>query len=157
MKATTHEGERGVVKIGVIADTHQFWHPRIVEIFSGVDEVWHLGDVGDARILENLRAISPRLSVVEGNNDYNLTLPSSLTLEREGARFYLIHIDLIHPPSEIDWVLHGHTHVPRQEQVGRVRYFNPGSAGKANRGAPLSVGLLIKRPGTSWVEQVIRL
>ncbi len=102
-------------RIGVIADTHDRWLPRVAELFRGVDEIWHLGDVCREPVLDELRALSPRLSVVLGNNDYELDSPVSLDLERGEERFHLIHIlpRRILPAS--DWLLFGHTHRPADE------------------------------------------
>jgi len=45
-----------------------------------------------------------------------------------------------------DILLHGHTHVPRDEMVGSVRILNPGTVGKPNRGAPASYAWLRLTP-----------
>jgi predicted phosphodiesterase len=50
-----------------------------------------------------------------------------------------------------DFLLHGHTHVPRNERVGGCRILNPGSLGKANKGAPASWAWLeIGTRGVRW-------
>jgi predicted phosphodiesterase len=57
-------------------------------------------------------------------------------------------------------LIHGHTHVPRDEMVGSVRVLNPGTIGKPNKGAPRSrAWLRIKPDGTfSWeIVPVARL
>ena len=41
-----------------------------------------------------------------------------------------------------DLLFHGHNHIPRDEVIGGVRVLNPGSAGKANKGAPPSYAWL---------------
>jgi len=130
--------------IGVIADTHSRWVPRVAELFKDVDEIWHLGDVCDENILDELRSINSRLSVVLGNNDFNLSSPVSLDLERDGERFHLIHILPRRMPLDTEWLLFGHTHHPADEIHNGVHLFNPGSAGRANKGAPLSVGFLTR-------------
>ena len=50
--------------IGVIADTHDRWIPRVAELFREADEIWHLGDVCGEPILDELRAINSKLKVV---------------------------------------------------------------------------------------------
>src|SRR5271169_4561158 len=96
--------------IGVIADTHDRWIPQIAELFRNVDEIWHLGDVCQEPILDELRAINSRLTVVLGNNDHTLDSPLSLNLERGGEYFHLIHIPPRHISTENNWLLFGHTH-----------------------------------------------
>jgi putative phosphoesterase len=144
-------------RIGVISDTHNRWIPRIGELFGGVDEIWHLGDVCQESILDDLRAINPRLTVVLGNNDFGLTFPASLDLERGGERFHLIHIPPRRLPCDTDWVLFGHTHRPANEIENNVHLFNPGSAGLANKGAPLSIGFLTRKKGGKFKAEIVLL
>jgi predicted phosphodiesterase len=97
-------------------------------------------------------------TVVLGNNDSPLSgLPLTLDLKRHGETFHLVHI----PPRKItiesDWLLHGHTHVPRDERINGVRVFNPGSAGRANKGAPLSVGFLTKTGAAPYQAEIVLL
>ncbi|MEM1060104.1 MAG: metallophosphoesterase family protein [Verrucomicrobiota bacterium] len=150
------ESPSNVYTIGVIADTHNRWKPRIEEYFADVDEIWHLGDVCREEILDQLRGLCPQLHVVLGNNDFGIDYPLSRTLERNGEVFRLIHIPprRMPPPGECDWLLHGHTHVPRDETVDGVRVFNPGSAGLANKGAPTSLGFLRSVDGGPFTTEV---
>lgn len=142
-------------RIGVLADTHDRWIPAIADLFGNVDEIWHLGDVCHEPILDELRAINPQLTVVLGNNDSSLHFPLSLDLERGGERFHLVHI----MPRRIvsgssDWLLFGHTHRPANEIHNGVHLFNPGSAGLANKGAPLSVGFLVREKGKKFRAEI---
>lgn len=143
--------------IGVIADTHDRWLPRVGELFRNVNEIWHLGDVCREPILDELRAINPRLTVVLGNNDFDLTSPMTLDLERGGERFHLVHILPRRMPPETDWLLFGHTHRPADEIHNGVHLFNPGSAGRANKGAPVSVGFLTREKGGKFRASVVLL
>ncbi|MEI9997860.1 MAG: metallophosphoesterase family protein [Verrucomicrobiota bacterium] len=133
--------------IGVIADTHDRWLPRVVELFAGVDEIWHLGDVCHEPLLDELRAINPKLTVVLGNNDFGLDYPLTRDLVRGGERFHLVHILPKRIAATSDWLLFGHTHRPLDEVHNGVHLFNPGSAGRANKSAPLSVGFLSRAKG----------
>ncbi len=143
--------------IGVIADTHDRWLPRVAELFKEVDEIWHLGDVCEEPILDELRAINPKLSVVLGNNDFNLSSPITLDLERGEERFHLIHILPRRMPPDTDWLLYGHTHRPTDEMHNKVHLFNPGSAGRGNKGAPVSVGFLRREKGKKFKCSVVAL
>jgi len=143
--------------IGVIADTHDRWMPQVAELFKKVDEIWHLGDVCQEPILDELRAINPKLSVVLGNNDFDLTSPVILDLERGGERFHLIHILPRRMPPATDWLLYGHTHRPADEMHNNVHLFNPGSAGRGNKGAPVSVGFLTREKGKKFRANVVEL
>ncbi len=143
--------------IGIIADTHDRWLPRVAELFKNVDEIWHLGDVCQEPILDELRSINPKLQVVLGNNDFSLHSPVSLDLERGGERFHLIHILPRHIPATSDWLLFGHTHRPADEIHNQVHLFNPGSAGRANKGAPISVGFLTREKGGKFRASTVLL
>ena len=131
-----------VSKILVIADTHDKLPSRVTELAKDVDEIWHLGDVCDQIILDELRAIGPRVTVVRGNCDYNSEWPLVVDLRRGGLRFRLQHIPPEQPPTDIDIVLHGHTQVPRNERRGNVLFLNPGCVTRPNRGSPRSVAEL---------------
>jgi uncharacterized protein len=133
--------------IGVLSDTHNRLHPRVPELLAGVDEIWHLGDVCHAPLLAQLELICPQVLVVQGNNDDTLDFPLHLELQRAGEDFYLMHIPPRQAPVTRGWLLCGHTHVPLDELRGGVRWFNPGSAGLANKGAPLSLAILSREPG----------
>jgi putative phosphoesterase len=143
--------------IGVIADTHNRWLPRVAEIFADVQEIWHLGDVCEESILDELRAITPHLTVVLGNNDFAINYPLTRQLERHGERFHLIHIPPRRWPLDTDWVLFGHTHVPLNQREGKLHLFNPGSAGRATKGSPLSVGLLEKNGDAPYQARIVLL
>lgn len=143
--------------IGVIADTHGKLPLRVAELFQGVDEIWHLGDVCEEPILDELRMINPRLTVILGNNDHDLDYPLMLDLTRHAERFHLVHIPPRRLPRETDWVLFGHTHRPLSEMNDGVHLFNPGSAGRANKGAPLSVGFLRRKAGEKFRAEVVLL
>jgi len=54
-------------------------------------------------------------------------------------------------------VLHGHTHVPRNERRGNVLFLNPGCVTRANQGAPPSVAWLRIVNGTiNWELAILQ-
>ena len=121
----------------MIADTHGRLPERIIGFLREADEIWHLGDFCDLGTLAACRAIGVPFLAVLGNNDCGLDLPEWLELERGGKVFQLVHIPPRRmPPGGV--LLHGHTHVPRDEMVGGCRVLNPGTVGKPNKGAPAS-------------------
>jgi hypothetical protein len=91
-------GERPVLTIGVLADTHvpdrmNELHPNIVRLFSeaGVGHILHAGDVCSPAVLEALRSIAP-VSAVRGNRDWLLPgLPLAQTVELGGVQVGLMH------------------------------------------------------------------
>jgi putative phosphoesterase len=42
----------------------------------------------------------------------------------------------------VDVLLHGHTHVPRNERLGKVLFLNPGCVTRPNRGSAASAARL---------------
>ena len=129
-------------RIFVLADTHNRLPERVKEIARGADEIWHLGDVCTETIIDELRAVRPRITVVRGNCDSNLDWPLVVDLERSGLNFRLQHVPPDQTPNDVDVVLHGHTHFPRNERRGSILFLNPGCVTRANQGAPPSVAWL---------------
>jgi len=135
------------MRIAVFSDTHDRFPVGLADRFSSgaADEIWHLGDVCEPSGLVEFEQIGVPLFAVRGNCDWEGKWPLSLTLEREGLRFYLTHI----PPSRSDLphgvhaVLHGHTHQPRDEVIGGLRWLSPGSASQPRGGT---------RAGFAWLE-----
>ena len=134
-----------MAKIFVLADTHNKFPQKIADLAKDADEIWHLGDLCAERILDELRAIGPPVTLVRGNCDSNFEWPLVVDLAREGLKFRLQHI----PPEprtlareDVNVVLHGHTHVPRNERRGDILFLNPGCVTRANQGAAASVAWL---------------
>src|ERR1700726_1145043 len=131
-----------MLRIFVIADTHNKLPQKIIDLARDADEIWHLGDVCAEIILDELRAIGPSVTIVRGNCDSNSEWPLVVDLKREGLRFRLEHIPPDVSPDDVDVVLHGHTHVPRNEKCGEVFFLNPGCVTRPNQGSPASVAWL---------------
>jgi hypothetical protein len=129
-------------RIFVLADTHNRLPQNVIDMAESADEIWHLGDVCNESILDELRAVGPQVTIVRGNCDSNGDWPLVVDLVRGGLKFRLQHIPPDRSPSDVDVVLHGHTHVPRHEKRGNVLFLNPGCVTRANQGAPPSVAWL---------------
>jgi len=130
------------MKIFVLADTHDKLPANLESLARDADEIWHLGDLCAPGILQSIETFGPPVIVVRGNCDSNSDWPLTIDLKRNGVRFRLVHIPPDQAPENIDVVLHGHTHVPRNECLRQVRFLNPGCVTRPNRGAPPSVAFL---------------
>ena len=130
------------LRVLVLADTHDHLPSNPEQLAEGADEIWHLGDVCAPGILLSLKGLGVPVTVVRGNCDSNPEWPLIVDLERNGIRFRLVHIPPSRSPENIDVLLHGHTHVPRNERVAGVLFLNPGCVTRPNRGAPASVAHL---------------
>ena len=146
------------LRIFILADTHDKVPANLESLAAGADEIWHLGDVCAPSVLQMIETFGPPVTVVRGNCDSNSDWPLTRDLNRNGIRFRLVHIPPDDPPENVDVVLHGHTHVPRNEILGAVRFLNPGCVTRPNRGAPPSVAFLeIARDGEStWRLRTLR-
>jgi hypothetical protein len=144
-------------KIFVLADTHNRLPEKVSAMAAEADEIWHLGDVCAERILDELRALGPPVTLVRGNCDSQMEWPLVVDLERGGLKFRLQHIPPERPPENIDVVLHGHTHVPRNERLRGVLFLNPGCVTRPNQGAAASVAWLELQDGKlNWRPVGIR-
>jgi putative phosphoesterase len=139
------------MRIAVLSDTHDRMPPALPARLAAADEIWHLGDVCDPMLLMDLEALGRPLFVVQGNCDANPGWPMTRELERAGVRFHLTHIPPPFAPRGVHAVLHGHTHVPRDEMRDGVRWLNPGCITRP-RGCPASYAWLEVARGkiTSW-------
>ncbi|MDR1146959.1 MAG: metallophosphatase family protein [Verrucomicrobiales bacterium] len=148
------------MKIAVLADTHDRLPAAVIDQIraADVDEIWHLGDVTRPSVLDDLLTVSASLRVVRGNCDHAHDWPLTIDRTISGICFRLQHIPPAarQCPADIDILLHGHTHVPRDETVSGIRFLNPGAIGKSNRGAPPSFAFLTVSDGrVGWeVRQV---
>ena len=147
-----------MLKIAVIADTHDYYPTGLPGRLAAADEIWHLGDVCEPEVLAEFEQLGKPLHVVLGNNEAHNLWPLSLLLEREGWRFFLTHIPLQRTPAGVQVVLHGHTHVPRDEtDAAGVRWLNPGCISRPNRGAPASFAWLTVSAGQPLDWKVVPL
>jgi putative phosphoesterase len=131
------------MRIAVLADTHDRYPPGLPGRLRGADEIWHLGDVCDPALLVEFEQLGAPVRVVLGNCDWYSGWPPELRCEHTGRRFLLTHIPPARAPRGIDVVLHGHTHLPRDETDAHgVRWLNPGCITRPRRGA---------RPSFAWL------
>jgi putative phosphoesterase len=148
------------LRIFVLADTHNRLPKNVKEMARDADEIWHLGDVCSEAILDELRALGPRVTVVRGNCDSNFEWPLIVDMLRGGLKFRLQHIapePRTVSREDVDVLLHGHTHVPRYEKYGNVLFLNPGCVTRPNRGSPPSVAWLEIADGTiTWKLVLLR-
>jgi uncharacterized protein len=142
------------MRIGVISDTHGLLRPEAVSALRGVDHVLHGGDIGGEDVLSALREVAP-VTAVAGNIDGFRCGEAGETARvvLGGVRFFLTHIldrparprgevqaELRREPADV--VIFGHSHLPHDEVLDGVRYFNPASAGPRRFDYPVSVGML---------------
>ena len=139
--------------IGVISDTHGLLRPEAVAALAAVDHILHAGDIGDAAILDRLRAIAP-LTAIRGNVDVAGPcgqLPATEAVELAGKLFYLVHaiedLDIEPQAAGVAAVIYGHSHRPAIEDRNGVLFLNPGSAGPRRFNLPVTLAKILVADG----------
>jgi len=146
--------------VGILSDSHgrSLLVRKALALFDslGASYVIHCGDVGGEPVFDELvgRACTfvwgncdvPTAGLLEYLNSVGLPLPSATPaiLSLDGARLAVLHG---HEPQfaratsdlHVDYLLHGHTHVRRDERVGGMRVINPGAL---HRASPKTVATL---------------
>ena len=141
-----------MTRIGIISDTHGLLRPGVADLFANVDHILHAGDVGGEHVLRALRELAP-VTYVGGNNDDGSDGLDIVRVTLGGMRILLTHIlpKPEKPRAEViaslkkqpaDVVVFGHSHLPHNEVIHGVTFFNPASAGPKRFSNPILVGLL---------------
>ena len=131
-------------KIGLISDTHNFLHPKINHYFENCDEVWHAGDIGNYKIIEQLE--NKNIRGVYGNidgKDIRMNFPKELNFQIEKVNVYITHIggcpkkyskEIIEKikTKKPNLVICGHSHILKvmYDHDNQHLFINPGAAGK---------------------------
>ena len=147
------------MKIGVIADTHvrelNDLPRKLVEALMSVDMIVHAGDYTHKRLLDELKTLGA-FKGVYGNTDpkeIRIELPAVNLFKVEGFKIGVTHPAEGGSPvrmeerirkkfNEIDIIIYGHSHKPRNVTVNDVLYFNPGSPTDSSRVPFKSFGIL---------------
>ena len=142
-----------MTKIGVISDTHNFFHPSVPEHFKNCDEIWHAGDFGTIEIAEQIlrcqvtqNGRTPTLRGVYGNidgNDIRSVYPLQIVFMCEEVKVMIRHIGgyppRYNPETKKELLLHhpqlfisGHSHILKIKFDEKLNclHMNPGAAGK---------------------------
>lgn len=151
------------MKLGIVSDTHGLLRPEVLPALAGVEQILHLGDVGNASILDKLARIAP-VHAVRGNVDHTGrcgSLPETDVLLFADHYLYLLHdlgtLHLDPAAAKFSAVLYGHSHQPRIEHRKGVLYFNPGSCGPRRFELPVTLGLLHLEPGLEPRAEIVPL
>src|SRR5437660_10849951 len=103
--------------IGLISDTHGLLRPEALQALNGSELIIHAGDVGDPKILEQLRRLAPVVAV-RGNVDSGACaeLPETAVAQAGSALIYglpdLKELDLQPAAAGFAKGVGGHSHKP---------------------------------------------
>jgi uncharacterized protein len=152
----------GVIRVGVISDTHGLLRSEVLKALQGAEHILHAGDVGDAAILDALRAVAP-VTAIRGNIDEGgpcSYLPPTELAELSGKNIYMLHdvkkLDLNPEAAGISAIIFGHSHKPVVELRRGVLFLNPGSAGPRRFELPVTLAWLLIEDG-NLSAQIIHL
>lgn len=136
-------------KVGIISDTHGVLPPGVHNLFDGVDQIVHAGDIGDEDILAELEALAPVVAVY-GNTDIGLLrrrLMERAEFSLDGYNIIVAHLPLFFGTETAPTIrISGHTHKPLILQRGDSMLINPGSAAFPRGEYNSSVALLSLSP-----------
>lgn len=139
--------------VGILSDNHGHCKPvrQAVRLFDqlGVTHIIHCGDVGGMDVFDEI--IDRPLTFVWGNTDMpnssiyayldvvNIKPPSDVPvlITLDDKRFAVFHGHEVAfeyaQELDVDYVLHGHSHVKRDENINGLRFINPGALHRAAR------------------------
>jgi putative phosphoesterase len=162
-----------VTVLGILSDTHGYFHPDLPEEMEGVDRILHAGDVGDVSILDGLEAVAP-VTAVFGNvdgTDVRRRAGEHARFSVEGVDVWMTHIAgrpgawqqgmgerlRADPP---DVFVCGHSHILRVERVeamANMLFVNPGACGRQGFHQQKTCLRLTLNAGTATTMDVIHL
>ncbi len=135
------------MKIGVISDTHipekaRAIPPKILEGLKGSDIIIHAGDLIDLSVIDQLKTVCNNVKAVYGNMDplqVRNSLPEKEIIQAGRYKIGLMHgygapmnlVDLLcrlFKDDAVDIIIFGHSHAPENKKIGKILFFNPGSA-----------------------------
>lgn len=151
-----------MTRVGLISDTHGLLRPEATAFLRGSDVIVHAGDIGDARVLDALRALAP-VTAVRGNNDrgeWAAAVSPTEVLQVDEVSIYVLHdlseLDLDPLAAGFQVVVSGHSHRPSVKERDGVLYVNPGSSGPRRFKLPVAVAEL-RVVGASVNAEVVEL
>jgi len=132
------------MRIGIISDTHNdiFCIEKAVEFFNlrKADAVLHCGDIFSPSAAKKFSALNCGFKAIFGNNDYEraalenvisdfgIIADAPFEFKIDGKNFVMFHRFFSVADGKYDYVLYGHTHKPRAENINGTLFLNAGEA-----------------------------
>jgi putative phosphoesterase len=158
------------MRVLLLSDTHGQLDARIAMLARMCDVVVHAGDIGNAAILDELRAGGTRVFAVRGNNDVPSkwprvdrktldTLDENARIELAGGLLIATHGDRYAPSTrharlraaypDARAVVYGHSHRLIVDEQASPWILNPGAAGRTRTyGGPSC--LILEASARQW-------
>ena len=131
-------------RIGILSDTHSWWDDKYVQYFTGCDEIWHAGDIGEESVIDRLESVAP-VRAVYGNCDGGMMrrrFKEVACFTVEGVKVWMTHIggypgkyarevipEIFRNPPQL--FISGHSHITKvmYDKTLNCLHINPGAAG----------------------------
>ena len=132
-------------KILLISDTHGYMDDRIIQYAKESDETWHAGDIGELKVVDELKKVTT-LRAVHGNIDNSkirAEYAENLRFKIEDMKIWITHIggypnkynqrirqEIYNDPPDI--FICGHSHILKVINDNKLNllHINPGAIGK---------------------------
>ncbi|MDG1933305.1 MAG: metallophosphoesterase family protein [Flavobacteriales bacterium] len=131
-------------KIILLSDTHNSLDKRFTKHFQNADEIWHAGDIGDIKIIDQLRMYA-KVRAVWGNIDNHIIrseFKENLFFKCEDVKVMMTHIGgypgryskkiiSIIEQANPDIFISGHSHILKviYDKKNNLLHMNPGAMG----------------------------
>lgn len=133
--------------IGLLSDTHGYLDQAIFKYFDKCDEIWHAGDFGSSKLVDELVDFKP-LRGVYGNIDsieIRKQFPEILQFDCEKVKVMMAHIGgypqhytarvkeiLSETTCDVSLFISGHSHILKimHDTKFKLLHINPGAAGR---------------------------
>lgn len=164
------------MRVLLLADTHGILDARIAALSCTCQVVVHAGDVGNAAVIDKLRAGGAHVFAVRGNNDVRSkwprgdrktldTLTENARIELPGGILIATHGDRYAPSTrharlraaypDARAIVYGHSHRLVVDEQASPWILNPGAAGRARTyGGPSC--LVLEASTRKWRVQTHR-
>lgn len=132
-------------RIALLSDTHSYLGRDVLEALKESDEIWHAGDFGDTKVVEQLKATGLNLRGVWGNIDgqeIRQLFPETALFEVAGLKVMMRHIGgypgryapgvkAILQKEKPGLFISGHSHILKVifDDALQCLHMNPGAAG----------------------------
>ena len=163
------------MKIGVLSDTHIGGGSKIelpqkmMDDFKYADMIIHAGDMVDLGVFKKLSTLCKDVRAVKGNMDAANSannFPQKEIIKVGKFTIGVMHgygapanlIDLLKESFKNDFcdiIIFGHSHIPFNEKIDNVLYFNPGSPTDKNFSPYNSYGMIELNGGIN--AEIMRL
>ena len=132
-------------RIGLLSDTHGYLDPKIKSYYSEVDEIWHAGDIGSLKVLDELKSFKPTRAVWGNidNKEIRQETDEFLRFQIENVSILMTHIggkpekyskptfEEIEKNGAPTLFVCGHSHITlvKMDQRYKMLWMNPGASG----------------------------